>query len=258
MIEAMTKILSLLLATLLLSSCSSAKSWREASRESIGIAPKPSELTESIVQVYAARAFSWRGNFAIHPWISFKRASAKDYTVTQVVGWRLRSGLPAVLTETDLPDRRWFDSAPEILFEARGARADRIITRLEELIPEYPFANHYRLWPGPNSNTYIAYLIRNTPELDIELPAHAIGKDWLETWNPLAPTASGTGFQFSLLGALGFSVGVAEGVEVNILGLNFGVDFWAPALKLPFVGRVGMKDRGFSKDDEKAPSVSKN
>lgn len=228
---------------LIFSSCSSSKSWREASRDSIGIAPKASELKESIVQVYTARAFSWRGNFAVHPWISYKRLSEKEYTVTQVIGWRLRSGLPVVSTENDLPDRKWFDSAPDIIFEAKGEKADKIIDQLEELIPTYPFAHQYRLWPGPNSNTYVAYLIRNIDELDIELPPHAIGKDWLEGWNPLAPTASKTGFQFSLLGALGFSIGVAEGVEINVLGLNFGFDLWTPALKLPFVGRVGMKDK---------------
>ncbi|HEY4911271.1 MAG TPA: DUF3750 domain-containing protein, partial [Methylomirabilota bacterium] len=31
-----------------------------------------------------------------------------------------------------------------------------------------------------------------------------------------------------------------EGVEVNVLGLTFGVAVKRPALKLPAVGRVGM------------------
>lgn len=240
----MTKIIFLFLLTSLLVGCGSSRDWKTASRESTGIAPKASELKESIVQIYTARAFSWRGNFAIHPWISFKRASDKEYTVTHVVGWLLRRSKSAVSTQHDLPDRRWFDAEPEIIFEARGERADRIIAQLEELIPKYPFAGEYRIWPGPNSNTYVAYLIRNIPELDVELPPHAVGKDWIEGPLPFAKTASGTGFQFNLFGALGFSLGVAEGVEVNILGLNFGVDFWTPALKLPFIGRVGMKDKG--------------
>jgi hypothetical protein len=42
---------------------------------------------------------------------------------------------------------------------------------------------------------------------------------------------------------LGFSLGLAEGIEVNLLGLNFGVDFWTPALKLPSLGRVGFADQ---------------
>jgi hypothetical protein len=33
-----------------------------------------------------------------------------------------------------------------------------------------------------------------------------------------------------------------EGVELNLFGLNFGIDFYKPALKLPFVGRIGVGD----------------
>jgi hypothetical protein len=31
-----------------------------------------------------------------------------------------------------------------------------------------------------------------------------------------------------------------EGIEVNLLGLNFGIDFKSPALKLPGIGRLGL------------------
>jgi hypothetical protein len=39
---------------------------------------------------------------------------------------------------------------------------------------------------------------------------------------------------------LGVAVGREEGIELNLLGLNFGIDFHKPALKLPFVGRLGL------------------
>jgi hypothetical protein len=32
----------------------------------------------------------------------------------------------------------------------------------------------------------------------------------------------------------------AEGTELNVLGLVFGVDVLAPAIKLPGFGRIGM------------------
>jgi hypothetical protein len=35
---------------------------------------------------------------------------------------------------------------------------------------------------------------------------------------------------------------VQEGLEFNLLGLNFGIDLNAPALRLPFWGRLGFKD----------------
>ena len=32
-----------------------------------------------------------------------------------------------------------------------------------------------------------------------------------------------------------------EGLEVNVLGLSFGIDPLTPAIKLPGIGRIGMK-----------------
>ena len=34
-----------------------------------------------------------------------------------------------------------------------------------------------------------------------------------------------------------------EGLEINILGLTFGVDVTRPALKLPGLGRLGLSSR---------------
>jgi hypothetical protein len=45
--------------------------------------------------------------------------------------------------------------------------------------------------------------------------------------------------QLSLLGLAGVLVGWEEGLEVNLLGLTFGVDLNRPALKLPGFGRLG-------------------
>ncbi|WP_163143990.1 DUF3750 domain-containing protein, partial [Arhodomonas sp. KWT] len=55
--------------------------WRTASRASAGIAPVPGAAPEAIVQVYAARAFEWRGAFAVHTWIATKPAGGGRYTV---------------------------------------------------------------------------------------------------------------------------------------------------------------------------------
>lgn len=228
---------------LILSLISCANDWRTARKDSAGIAPKPSELKEDIIQIYTARAFNWRGVFAVHPWISWKLKDEEHYTVAQVIGFRLKRTGRSIVMQNDLPDRYWYGSMPELIFELRGDKANKAITRVKELIASYPYADQYRVWPGPNSNTFVAYLIRHTDELDVELPPHAIGKDWLVNSYVLAPTASSTGYQFSFLGVLGLSVGLAEGIEFNILGLNFGIDLWTPALKLPFVGRLGFKDK---------------
>jgi len=76
------------------------------------------------------------------------------------------------------------------------------------------------------------------------MPSNAIGKDYRGLTNPIGLPPSGRGLQVSVLGVLGFTLGVEEGVEVNLLGLNLGVDIKSPALRLPFVGRVGFDNPG--------------
>ena len=66
--------------------------WRTADRSSAGIAPAPSETKEAVASVWAARAFNWRGLFAVHTWVATKRANESHYHVHQVIGWRGRGG----------------------------------------------------------------------------------------------------------------------------------------------------------------------
>lgn len=231
------KILILLLA-LVFTSCST-KSWRDASRKSAGIAPKASELKEDIVLIYFARAFSWRGYFGIHPWISYKKREDKEYTVSQVISWNLRNEGTTVSTKKDLPDRLWYDSHPTLLFEARGEKAGIIISKIKNLLKDYPFKDRYTVYPGPNSNTFVSYLIRNIEEIDCELPATAIGKDYFGPGQFYSNTPSNTGFTLNAYGLFGITLGLKEGIELNLFGLNFGLDFYYPAIKLPIIGRIG-------------------
>jgi hypothetical protein len=220
-----------------------AQDWRTADRSSAGIAPSPEAEPQAVVQIYGARAFKWRGYFGIHPWISTKEKDAKAYTVYQVIGWRARSGLSVVSMEEDIPDRRWFGAEPEVLYDIRGEKAEFIIEKIKEVAPTYPYPDLYRVWPGPNSNTFVSFVIRNIPEIGMELPPTAIGKDWINKAQLVGLSESGTGVQVSALGVLGATVGLNEGVEVNILGLTFGIDLLRPAIKLPFIGRIGVKDK---------------
>lgn len=78
------------------------------------------------------------------------------------------------------------------------------------------------------------------PGLKLDLPPTAIGKDYLPGGALAGPSTSGTGLQLSLLGLAGVTVGWDDGLELNLLGLTFGLDVRRPALKLPAVGRLGM------------------
>lgn len=214
--------------------------WATAPMHSAGIAPDPGQLVDdAIVQVYAAPTYGWRGFFSVHPWIIYKRKGEMAYTRYDVVGWRA----PHVVQRNyALPDGLWYGSTPELLVDHRGEDAATLIDDIEVAVASYPYANEYRSYPGPNSNTFLAHIGRQLPALMLDLPANAIGKDYRALTDPVGVSPTGSGLQISLLGLIGMSVGVQEGLEFNMLGLNFGIDLNAPALRLPFWGRFGFRD----------------
>ncbi len=216
-----------------------AADWRTASREPAGIAPDPASTPEAVVQVYVARAFSWRGYFGVHSWIAVKPSKALHFTVYEVIGWRHHRNQSVLSISRRPADARWFGAMPEIIADLRGAGVDAVIERIDRVARAYPYADAYTVWPGPNSNTFTAYVGRQVPELKLDLPPTAIGKDYLTNGTPFAKAPSGTGGQFSIFGLLGILIGAEEGLEINLLGLTFGIDPMDPALKLPFFGRLG-------------------
>src|SRR5712664_972657 len=195
----------------------------------------PAATPEAVVQVYGARCSGWLGYFGVHTWIAVKPAGARAYTIYEVIDWRLRGSGSAVAIRRRVPDARWGGNAPTVLASKRGDGADAVIERIDKAAREYPYAGEYAAWPGPNSNTFTAYIARAVPELGLDLPPTAIGKDYLGD-RLYATAPSGGGFQLSLLGLLASGV---EGFEVNVLGLAFGIDPFSPALRLPLVGRFG-------------------
>ena len=213
-------------------------SRRDRIAEGVGLAPDPARHPQPIVQVYAARCAGWLGWFGVHTWVAVKPAGANAYTVYEVIDWRLRRSGSAVAIRRRAPDARWAEHAPQLLAERRGDGVDALIERIDRAARTYPWAGTYRVWPGPNSNTFSAYLARAVPELEVDLPPTAIGKDFLG--QRLAATApSGSGFQVSLFGLLGMLASGVEGLEVNVLGLSFGVDPLSATLRLPLAGRLG-------------------
>lgn len=213
--------------------------WRNASNRSAGLAPDPASHPEAVVQVYASRAFSWRGAFADHMWLAVKPQGASRYTRYEVIGWFASRGRSVVsVTDQRPPDAEWFGAPPRVVSDVRGAAADAIVAKLPAALASYPFGDTYTVWPGPNSNTFIAYLGRALPELHLTMPSTAVGKDFLPLSEAVSRTPSGSGIQLSLYGVLGVLAGRDEGLEVNVLGLVAGLDVAHPALKLPGIGRV--------------------
>jgi hypothetical protein len=216
--------------------------WSETRWDSAGLAPDPGSTPEPVIQIYAARAFGWKGIFAVHSWISFKRAGAAAYERYEVVGWRVRRGGSAIRQSRHPPDGYWAGHAPALLLDRRGAGVGPLIDRVVDVIADYPHAATYRTWPGPNSNTFVAAIARSVPELGLELPPTALGKDFLAGWSLVGTAPSGQGIQLSLLGMAGLTLAPAEGLEINILGCTFGIDPGDRALKLPGFGSISLTD----------------
>ena len=170
----------LILSVLILSACSNSD-WRTASRESSGLSAKPQDYKDAVIEFYAADAFSWRGWFAVHTWIAVKEKDAEEYTVYEILGWRARRGQSALIEyKTQTPDRYWYGSKPEKVLYITGEKAERLIPKMQEAISRYPYADEYTLFPGPNSNTFPAWVGLQVPELELDLPFSAIGSGYAD------------------------------------------------------------------------------
>ena len=122
-------------------------------------------------------------------------------------------------------------------------------TRSAPQFARYPYPHEYRAWRAPNSTTFTAYVAREVPELGLNLPSNAVGKDFLPGSTIFASAPSGSGFQVSLYGLAGLLFAIDEGFELNVLGLNIGVDAAVPALKLR-----GSVDWGWNADVASEPA----
>ena len=152
--------------------------WWELERGPSGQAPDPAATSEPVVQVYAARTVGLRGLVAVHTWIAVKARDAKTYTRYEVIGWGVDCGLPALRVNRSGPDNYWFGARPERLVDLRGEGVDAIVERVEAAVADYPYPSTYKIWPGPNSNTFTAWIGRRVPELGLKLPLSAFGRNY--------------------------------------------------------------------------------
>lgn len=212
--------------------------WRTANRESAHLAPDPFKTKEAVIQVYSARTFNWRGMFAVHTWLAIKPKNSEHYTVYHSIGWRLFMNLPPVVEVEDIPDRNWFNQKPTIILTIQGKQAEKLIPEIKAAVSTYPYHREYHYWPGPNSNTFIAYIARHVPGLGLAMPSNAVGKDFLPGYTFFTPAPSGTGYQLSLFGLFGILVAKTEGIEINILGVVYGISPSQHAIKLPGFGDI--------------------
>jgi len=213
-----------------------AASWNVANWSSAGILPSAVEDQDAVIYLMAARTGRLKGALSLHSWIVVKDKYGDQYRRYEVVGW----GRP-IRFNAYAPDARWYSNEPEIIATLRGARAETIIPKIEAVVRSYPHSarDAYTIWPGPNSNSFVAHILNQVPELGFALPPNAVGRDFIAPGKFVLIDSDWLNFQVSFNGYAGIAIGKRHGIELNFLGLVTGVDILNPAIKLPGFGRVG-------------------
>jgi Protein of unknown function (DUF3750) len=226
----------ILLRAALFAASDAPRSWRDADWSSTGLLASPQADKEARVIVFTATTGAWKGIFSVHSWVVLKRAGATQWTRYDVVGW----GQPVRVDNWPV-DGRWYGNTPVPIADVSGAEAKRLIPRIEAAVKDYSYAQagDYRIWPGPNSNSFVAAILRAVPELGVTLPPNAVGRDFRHGFYA-GLTDSRTGVELNVSGLAALKLGWVEGVEVNLLGLVAGLDLRHPGLKLPGFGRIGV------------------
>lgn len=211
--------------------------WRVADWSSADILPDPASARQARIVIFSARTGGFKGAFSVHSWIVTKAKDQPLYDRYDVVGW----GKP-VRKNAYVADGRWYSNDPVIVAEITGPRAESLIPRLEAAIAAYPHASKgdYRMWPGPNSNTFVATILRNVPELDATLPPNAVGRDFPDGPLPLRLAFEHGDLSINLFGVAGLAAGRKSGLELQFMGLVAGLDLAKPGVKIPAFGRFGM------------------
>jgi len=206
--------------------------------------PRPSKTPREppwLVLVKSARlpmAAPWATRFAHHTWLDVKRGGEEEWWRAEIAA--SDSGVVFEPINASLArDDTWYNRrALRLLATIEGEPARRIADALPELCRKLDelYADGYLRWPGPNSNTFVADLARELPDLAFTFDANAIGKDW-PGWFDAGATSSKTGLHLDTAIA-GAALGLREGVELHVLGLTLAVRLWPPGLALPFLPEI--------------------
>lgn len=211
--------------------------WRDAKWSSAGILPAAKASPDAAIYIFSAKTGGFKGAVSSHSWIVTKAEGDQTYNRYDKVGWGSpirRNGYPA--------DAFWYSNPPQIIKKVEGAEAARLIPQVEKAIQGYPYSKPggYQIFPGPNSNTFVAHVLRSVPDLGVVLPPDAVGRDYLPEGRFFAIDADHRDVHATLFGLAGISAGLRSGLEVHFLGLVAGLDIMRPGIKVPVFGRFGV------------------
>lgn len=194
--------------------------WRHATWSSAGVLPPKPAINEAAVYVLTARTGGIKGAFATHSWLVLKPLGADRYDRYDVVGW----GSPLRKNAYDA-DGHWYSNKPVINHQVTGKEAEKLIPKLEEAIRNYRWRERgdYTTWPGPNSNTFVASVLSQVPELAAATPGTAVGRDFPADGKWIGRRKDGALYA-TLGGYFGVVIGGSAGLEINFLGLVAGIN----------------------------------
>lgn len=118
------------------------------------------------------------GPIAVHCWfVVFDREAGEchrwEVWQTKNAGGR---SIGHVHCDLKLPDAGVGGGPARVAAEWTGEEAKRIRLALVSA-SEYPYCHRYRLWPGPNSNTFVAWVLRQAG-IGYGLGRRAIGRNY--------------------------------------------------------------------------------
>ena len=203
---------------------------------SAGILQKSPPKNEAQIFVFTARTGGLKGALATHSWLVLKPLGSNSYDRYDVVGW----GSPVRKNAYDA-DGHWYSNKPVITYQVVGKKAQELLPQLENANANYPWRKHgdYTLWPGPNSNTFVANVLQQVPKLAAFTPSTAVGRDFPADGKWIRRRKDGAVFA-TLGGYFGFVFGGGIGLEVNFLGLVAGANPSAGEVKIPTFGAISL------------------
>nr|WP_210285902.1 DUF3750 domain-containing protein [Aureimonas jatrophae] len=206
-------------------------SWRDADWTSARILPAAAGSPEAAALILSARTGGLKGAVSEHSWVVIKERNARRYERFDKVGW----GSP-IRRDGYAADGRWYSNEPRVVAALTGEAAEVAIPRIRAAIADYPFAARggYRIFPGPNSNSFTAHVMRAVPEFGAVLPPAAVGRDFPVDGRLVH--LGRDGFRASFFGYAGVALGTSAGLEINILGLVAGIDPFRWTIKIPALG----------------------
>ena len=205
---------------------------------------RPSELPRDEAWVAAVksagipRSMPWYSRFAEHTWVDVKCGDDAHWIRSEVIGAHSGARCNTITAREAYSDWRWSVEAVRVHRVVTGESARRVAERIEAVTaavdPRYANGG-YEAWPGPNSNTFVRELARELPELAFVFDHNAVGKDYTFFDAGWSPSRTGVSVDTWPLGA---TLALAEGFELHLLQLTFGMRLWPPRLALPFLPAI--------------------